>query len=125
MSEHALAYPRILQPFRASGSVVEAVWGHNDGNPLKVSRENLVSQCHCFLDVKATCVRADMTLSELLGPLEGMLFAAFHAAGLPPPWWMPWSWYPRQQYQREFFVVLYFVAVPDFGFVGDVFDSPR
>lgn len=100
MSEHALAYPRILQPFRASGSVVEAVWGHNDGNPLKVSRENLVSQCHCFLDVKATCVRADMTLSELLGPLEGMLFAAFHAAGLPPPWWMPWSWYPRQQYQR-------------------------
>ena len=26
---------------------------------------------------------------------------------------------------REFFVVLYFVAVPDFGFVGDVFDSPR
>ena len=40
--ERAVPYPRILQPLRPSGTVLEATWGNNDGNPLPVNQENLL-----------------------------------------------------------------------------------
>ena len=40
--ERAVPYTRILQPLRPSGTVLEATWGNNDGNPLLVNQENLL-----------------------------------------------------------------------------------
>jgi len=80
-----LPTPRILPVFRCSAGGVEVDWGDNTGEPKNQTRDNIVVESHCCLEVKVPIPRT-MTLNDVLGTRDwGQSFKQVRVAR---PYWL-------------------------------------
>ena len=80
-----LPTPRVLPVFRCSAGGVEVEWGDNNGEPKNQTRDNIVVETHCCLEVRVPVPRT-MTLKDVLGTRNWE--ESFKQARLPRPYWL-------------------------------------
>lgn len=81
-----LPCPRALPVFRCSAARVSVMWGNADGEPKQITRENIVAETHCCLEVDVP-VPQNMTLDHVLGTRDWK--KSFEEIRMPRPFWLP------------------------------------
>lgn len=84
-AKECLPTPRIVPVFRCSAGLVEVKWGNGNGLPQEITRDNIIIETHCYLDVSQVPVPARMTLSDLIGTRNWE--QSFRDVTMPPPFW--------------------------------------
>ena len=80
----ALSTPRALPVFRCSAACVNVLWGNGDGQPMDVTRDNIVTETHCCLVVDVP-VPLTLTLQHVVGTRDWK--KSFEEIRMPPPYW--------------------------------------
>lgn len=80
-----LPTPRALPPIRSSAGSLAMNWGDNTGEPKNVTREGLISETDCCIDVPLP-VPHGMTLHNIIGTRNWK--ESFEGSSLGVPWWL-------------------------------------
>lgn len=84
-AQESLPTPRAVPVFRCSAGVAEVDWGNKTGQPQGLTRDNVISETHCCLEVEVP-VLLTMTLFHLIGTRDWK--QSFGDCTLPVPFWL-------------------------------------